>query len=56
MKLPKLGDTMCKIPNTCDRRDPVRESAKCVVTYVNKEHKWYEVEFVDFGFKECFKV
>lgn len=33
MKLPKLGDTMYKVPNTCDRRDPVRKSAKCVVTY-----------------------
>lgn len=53
-KLPKLGDIVCEMPNECDK-NPVGKPTECVVTYVNKKHKWYEVEFTDLGFKECYK-
>lgn len=54
-ELPKVGDILYKIPYEnygCPEECPVR----CTVTYVNKEHSWYEVEYATTHFKESFKV
>lgn len=52
--LPKVGEVLYKIPNEC-ARILVMGPAKCIVTYVHHSHNWYEVNFVDFNFKECYK-
>lgn len=55
---------MCKalmsmeLPKTCMRCDPtneVRMPESCIVTYVNQEHGWYEVKFMDSGVKESYR-
>lgn len=60
--LPKVGDILMKSPHIVDSggghgliRFP---KTKCVVTFVNTEHLWYEVQFLQEGitFRECYKV
>lgn len=53
--LPKVGDRLMRImTNTSlDSEDNYRPEP-CVVTYVNEQHNWYEVEFTDSGIKECY--
>lgn len=53
--LPEVGDRLKKkqymgIEYQCDTL------LDCVVIYVNKRKGWYEVEFVDSGIRECFKL
>ena len=43
-ELPKIGDVLIKIPVT-SAFAPEKKSHRCVVTYVNTEYLWYQVEF-----------
>ena len=57
MKLPKVGDKLKRIPiaftlsPTCSY-----VPMECVVTRVNNDHSWYEVEFLETGFRECYHL
>lgn len=60
--MPKVGDHLKKVPfvelykvKSIERIK--KEPLDCIVTYVNLDHLWYEVEFVTpYGrFKESFK-
>lgn len=54
--LPNVGDELMRTPHMqitslgFDRPRP----QMCVVEYVNTEHMWYRVRFVDTGIVECF--
>ena len=56
-KLPNVGDLLIKAPVTgkllgiCSSREPRR----CKVTYVNREHLWYQVQF-ESGYREVYKL
>lgn len=56
-KLPNVGDLLIKAPVTgkllgiCATREPRR----CKVTYVNREHLWYQVQF-ESGYREVYKL
>lgn len=56
-KLPNVGDLLIKVPVTgkllgiCATREPRR----CKVTYVNREHLWYQVQF-ESGYREVYKL
>lgn len=49
-ELPKIGDVLIKIPVTSSFA-PEKKSHPCVVTYVNTEYLWYQVEFNFAGVK-----
>ena len=49
-ELPKIGDVLIKIPVTSSFA-PEKRSYPCVVTYVNTEYLWYQVEFDFAGVK-----
>lgn len=55
-KLPNVGDSLIKAPvmgkilGICSR-----EPRRCKVTYVNREHLWYEVQF-ESGYREVYKL
>lgn len=49
-ELPKVGDVLIKIPVTDSSalfyyQNPNKKAYACVVTYVNRENLWYQVEF-----------
>ena len=55
--LPNVGDVLFKQPvifgyGSLEERVP----KKCVVTYVNHAHLWYEVQFTESGFRQCYKA
>lgn len=55
MELPKVGDRLTRVISeyACEYDDRyIPES--CIVTYVNEEHGWYQVEFINSGIKECY--
>ena len=49
-ELPKIGDVLIKIPVTSSFASE-KKSHPCVVTYVNTEYLWYQVEFNFAGVK-----
>lgn len=49
-ELPKIGDVLIKIPITASFA-PEKKSYPCVVTYINTEYLWYQVEFNFAGVK-----
>lgn len=57
MDLPKVGANLNRIMTV-----PVVDCAvpytpePCVVTYVNEEHNWYQVEFLETGLTECYNL
>lgn len=59
-QLPKVGDRLKKMPFLgADHTGMVnRDGRDCVVTYVNAEHLWYEVEFQGAlgPYRECYKL
>ena len=56
-RLPHVGETLYREPVIlgygCASERDLRE---CVVTYVNRAHLWYEVQFKASGFKQGFKA
>ena len=57
MILPKVGDKLWRIQTSMtDCIYPIYKAKECIVTYVNKLHNWYEVQFLDSGIKECYGV
>lgn len=59
-ELPKVGDRLKKMPVLgADHTGLVNKDGRdCVVTYVNAEHLWYEVEFQGAlgPYRECYKL
>lgn len=55
MNLPEVGDVLWRII-TADNIDPdlIFKPEPCVVTYVNKNHRWYEVQFLSNNLRECY--
>lgn len=57
--LPEVGDELMRVPTfgmTLGEGPNARVAPRhCVVTLVNREHLWYQVQF-DNGIKECYKV
>lgn len=55
LKFPKVGDRIMKTMSSsaCWKED---KPEPCIVTYVNKPKKYYQVKFVDSGLTECYKV
>ena len=55
--LPQVGARLWKVP-TLHKSLGMTESGlrPCVVTYVNREHLWFEVLFEDYGYAESYKV
>ena len=55
--LPRAGDILYREPTIQGYMvDSERTLRKCRVTYVNYEHLWYEVEFLESGFRQGFKA
>lgn len=56
--LPKVGDRLMRIMSSSwantKKDDLIPEP--CIVTYVNKKKKWYQVTFVNSGVKECYML
>ncbi len=56
-RLPQVGDVLDREPTILGYGSmEERALRKCVVTYVNREHLWYEVEFTATGFRQGFKA
>lgn len=57
MELPKIGDMLKRI-DTALTFPPLwsYDPKPCVVTYVNEAHHWYEVQFLETGYKECYNL
>ncbi len=55
--LPEVGDLLWRIP-TADNVDPdlSYKPEPCVVIYVNKAHRWYEVKFLLTSLRECYNL
>lgn len=57
MDMPKVGDRLMRIITGSRYDDKVTYRVEpCVVTYVNLLNSWYQVEFVNLGIKECYKL
>lgn len=56
--LPKVGDELIKTPHAHNSSvGLVRPQPQlCVVDYVNREHMWYRVRFIETGIVESFGV
>ena len=55
MELPKVGDHLKRVMTAmAELFQPIYEPLDCVVTYVNKDRGWYEVEFTGTGLRECY--
>lgn len=55
MELPKVGDHLKRVMSAMTRlASPLYEPLDCVVVHVNKDKRWYEVEFVNTGLRECY--
>ena len=55
--LPRVGDILYREPTILGyMSDSERARRKCRVTYVNYAHLWYEVEFLQSGFRQGFKA
>lgn len=55
--LPEVGQTLYREPvifGYCSSAE--RRLLECKVTYVNRAHLWYEVQFKPTGFKQGFKA
>lgn len=57
MTLPEVGDRLMRVmtSTTWDLGDTYTPEP-CEVIYVNKEHNWFEVLFLDSGIKECYHL
>lgn len=53
--LPKVGDRLMRRQMIGYPRCELSGPRSCVVTYVNADHLWYEVQFRN-GFRECYKL
>lgn len=53
--LPKVGDRRMEVPTILRDKSYSREPQPCVVTYVNRRHLWYEVQFKN-GVRESYKL
>lgn len=56
MALPKVGDRLFRVISGSPDAKYAYKTEPCVVTYVNEPHHWYQVEFTNLGFKECYNV
>lgn len=55
--LPQVGDKLLRKPVILGyMSSSERDLQECVVTYVNRAHLWYEVQFKSSGFKQGFKA
>lgn len=55
MEIPKVGDRLMRIISNYSREyDTPLMPRPCVVTYVNENHSWYQVEFLDTHIRECY--
>jgi hypothetical protein len=54
--LPRLGDRLMRKMTSINFGTIDTKPEPCVVTYVNKPKRWYQVTFVKSGIKECYKV
>ena len=54
--LPKVGDEMIKTPTVYNAHVGLERPRPqlCVVDYVNREHMWYRVRFVETGLTESY--
>ncbi len=54
--LPNVGDEIIRTPSINDYTGwAFPKPQKCRVVYVNREHLWYRVQFLD-GTYDCYKV
>lgn len=58
LRMPKVGQILYRTPTTYIHSEDKLKPQLCHVTYVNKEHLWYEVEFEIEGkrHKESYKL
>lgn len=57
MTLPQVGDELVRLMTALTYQSGVSyQPERCVVTYVNKEHRWYQVTFISSGIRECYGV
>jgi hypothetical protein len=55
--LPKVGEILYREPTILGyASSDERDLRRCVVTYVNREKLWYEVQFLSSGFRQGFKA
>lgn len=55
--LPNVGDELMRKPTMCNTTLGLErpKPQPCIVEYVNREHLWYKVRFVETGLTECYK-
>ena len=53
--LPKVGDRLMRTMTSISLGASEAKPSPCIVTYVNAKKKYYTVEFVDSGVRECYK-
>lgn len=51
-RLPKIGDRLVLAPTHYDKAPP----EPCIVDYVHTKHRWYRVQFISSGIRNCYKV
>lgn len=57
MDLPKVGDKLTRVMTMgLLQQAEYFVPKECKVTYVNADHNWYEVEFLDSGVRECYNL
>lgn len=55
-KLPKVGDRRLEPMTILRERRADVPPEPCVVVYVNQDHLWYRVRFLNAGWHECYKL
>ena len=57
MTLPQVGDKLLRrMTASEDQSGALYQPEHCIVAYVNKEHHWYQVTFINSGIRECYGV